>query len=196
MFWTSKTCRLREPTLLREDHFLQAFSCRFTQLKCKESPVLEEREEEDFSAWHRACCQHPDCWHRWHCWGWEAEHSTGRVRAEPAAPPCFVRGSTAVTFPRKVPELEIISTLSSLRPTWPKCETLSPHRIANLDIEFYRCTDTRKEHCRTTVTRQKRLTSKCAMKGKLFSKDMTFYLQRKKHNSTTQESTIYCWLNY
>lgn len=126
--------------------------------------------------------------------GGRAQHWQGESRACSASVLC--QGLHGCHISSKVPELEIISTLSSLRPTWPKCETLSPHRIANLDTEFYRCTDTRKEHCRTTVTRQKRLTSKCAMKGKLFLKDMTFYLQRIKHNSTTQESTIYCWLNY
>lgn len=100
--------------------------------------------------------------------------------------------SIAVRFPHKVPELERISTLSSLRPTRPKWEILFPHRTANLDTEFCRCTDTRKEHCWTTITRWRRLTSRCAMKGKLHLKDMTFYLKRIKHSSTTQESTICC----
>lgn len=60
------------------------------------------------------------------------EQSTAlAVRAQPAAPPCII------TFPHRVPELERISTLSSLRPTWPKWEILSPHRIANLAIGFF-----------------------------------------------------------
>lgn len=82
------------------------------------------------------------------CRGWKARQSSALavwehrlcLRALPWVP--------LLADLHRAPEPEIISTLGSLKSTWLKCEILSPHRIANLDIECCKCTDTRKEHCR------------------------------------------------